>query len=678
MKKITLLLSCFGLFLGASAQTFSDGFEQDTLGLLGPQSNDWRTWSGLGGGADDVSVVNTDNHTAAGSKSIYFSSSDPNGGPSDCILPFGTAPLTTGHFTFKSWFKIPTGKNAYFNFQGTATFGNVYALDCFMDETGAISVQSGGQEVLSSTHPVGSWFELTIDANLNSNTWTLSVDGASKGTWKNAVTQIYAIDIFPVDASAEFWVDDVSYTYVPYVLPNVNGAAVFLDAPRGLIGQSDMLAFTARNLGVTAITSFDISIVHNGGTPVKQSVTGVNIASLASSVVNITTPFVLVAGANNFTATISNVNGAGADGDGSDDVATATTVNAVKAAAGKMLVAEEGTGTWCQWCPRGAVYMDLMSKKYKNNFVGIAIHNSATDPMTLPSYDEAFGALISGYPSAMTDRISVIDPSALEDNFLKRVVVDPAGFLVNGATFDATTRELKVSVTTTIKQNITGDYKLACVITEDSVSGTVKGYNQANAYAGGKSGVMGGFELLANPVPAAKMKYDHVARTLSPSFDGLANAYGASANAGQVFTYNFIYTLPAAWRVNKLNIIGMMIAPDGKIENATTATITEAIANGYIPGIFVGINKVAFAPDAIQLFPNPTNEQTNISINLKDESAVSVEIYTANGALVASKVYGKLIGAYNLPLETQQLSQGIYFVKVNVNNQPSVLKLIKE
>jgi hypothetical protein len=675
MKKITLLFGCLSLFLGASAQTFSDDFEKDTLGLLGPQSAEWRTWTDLGGGPDDVMVVNTANHTASGTKSIYFLSTDPAGGPSDCILPFGAAPLSTGHFTFTSWFKIPTGKTAYFNFQGTATFGKVYTLDCVMDETGAISIQTGGQEVLLTTHPFDTWFKLSLDGNLNSNSWQLLIDDVAKGSWQNGNPAIYAIDIYPANENAEYWMDDVSYTYTPYTLPSVNGAANLLTVPRGLAGQSSQLSFTARNLGTTAITSFDISIVQNSGTPVKQSVTGVNIASLATSVVNITTPFTLALGANVFTATISNVNGAGADGDGNDDVATAT-VNTVQAAAGKMIVAEEGTGTWCQWCPRGAVYMDLMTQKYKKYFAGIAVHNA--DPMTLTAYDAAFGKLIKGYPSALTDRKTVIDPSALEDDFMKRIVVAPAGVLVNGATFDATTRELKVSVTTTIKQNITGDYKMACVITEDSVSGTTTKYDQKNAYAGGASGVMGGFELLPNPVPAAKMKYDHVARILSPSFAGLSNAYGASANTGQVFTYNFIYTLPAAWKVNKLNIIGMMIAPSGTIENATSATVSEAITNGYINGGLVGINKVAFAPDAIQLFPNPANEQTNISINLKTESSVSVEIFSANGALIASKEYGKLIGAYYLPLETQQLSQGMYFVKVNVNNQPSVLKLIKE
>jgi hypothetical protein len=675
MKKITLLLGCLNLFFGISAQTFSDSFENYTLGLLGPQSNAWRTLSGSGGGADDVTVVNTDNHTAGGTKSIYFTSTSPGGGPSDCILPFGSAPLNTGHLTFTAWFKIPTGKTAYFTLQGSATFGDVYTLTCFMDQTGAIYIQTGGQEVLASKHPSDTWFKLSLDGNLNSNSWQLLIDDVSKGTWQNATPAVYAIEIYPPNSKAKYWIDDVSYTYTPYTLPSVNGSANLLTAPLGLAGQSSTLSFTAGNLGKTAITSFDIDVTQNGGTPVKQSVTGVNIASLAAYIVNITNPFTLVAGANIFTATISNVNGAGADGDASDNI-TSTTINVAQAATGKMLVAEEATGTWCQWCPRGAVYMDQMTKKYKDYFTGIAIHNN--DPMTLTTYDNAFDALITGYPSAMTDRVAVIDPIALESNFMKRIVVAPAGFLKNGATFNAITRELKISVTTTIKQHITGDYKIACVLTEDSVSGTTPKYNQANAYAGGASGIMGGFELLPDPVPATKMNYDHVARALSPSFSGLSNAFGASANTGQVFTYNFFYTLPTAWDANQIHIIGMMITPNGVIENATSATIKEATTNGYIPGIVVGINTTVYAPDDIQLVPNPAKDFSNISINLKTESAVTVEIYSIDGALIASKTYGKMIGANYLPIEAQQLSQGMYFVKVNVNNHQSVLKLIKD
>jgi hypothetical protein len=317
-----------------------------------------------------------------------------------------------------------------------------------------------------------------------------------------------------------------------------------------------------------------------------------------------------------------------------------------------------------------------MTSKYDDYYAGIAVHNS--DPMTLTAYDAAIGALISGYPSALVDRGAVIDPSQIEGDFLNRVVIAPEGTIVNGATYNSATRLLKVSVTTTMATNISGNYKVACVITEDSVTGTTTQYNQSNAYAGGASGVMGGFEALPNPVPAAQMNYNHVARALSPSFAGMANAYGASATTGQVFTHNFSFTLPAAWDATQIHIIGMMIEPSGVINNAGTATINEAVANGWLPGMSVGVNTIADAPDAMQLMPNPASTLTSVALNLKNDSEVSMEVYSANGKLVASKVYGKLNGAYNLPIDTQEFAKGIYFVKVSVDGQPTIMKLIKE
>jgi hypothetical protein len=680
MKKATLLIACICSVIGANAQTFSDDFESYTVTtpLLGMQSPNWRTWSSTtGGGAEDVAVVTTDNHTAGGSKSIYFVSTSATGGPDDVILPFNstTSPLTTGQFTFTSWFKIPSGKTAYFNFQGNSTMGNLYVLDCWLDNAGGITIQNSGTTVATGSYTVGSWFELKIDVNLNTNSWNLVVDGTTQATWANTSNQVYAIDIYPADANASFWVDDVSYNVVPYTLPSVNGANNLISVTNGLVGQQRNASVTMRNLGTSTITSFDMSVDLNGGTPLVMNVTGVSIASLATYTVNFSTPFTLAAGVNTFTATIGNVNGAGTDGDTSDDVITQT-LTPVMPAAGKVVVAEEGTGTWCGWCPRGAVYMDAMASKYDAYYAGIAVHNS--DPMTVAAYDAAIGALIAGYPSALVDRQPEVDPSQIEGEFLNRVVIAPEGMIVNGATYNSSTRVLNVSITTTLAANITGNYKVACVITEDSVSGTASGYNQTNYYSGGSNGVMGGFETLANPVPAAQMNYNHVARALSPSFAGMSYAYGSSATSGQVFTHNFSYTLPAAWDANQIHIIGMMIEPSGVINNAGRATIAEAVANGWLPGVSVGVNTIAEAPDAIQLMPNPASTFTNVSLNLKNDSDVSVEVYTATGKLVASKAYGKMNGAYNLPIDTQEFANGVYFVKVSVNGEATILKLIKQ
>ncbi len=673
MKKlITLTLALVAGFTITKAQTFSDDFETYTVGSkLGPQSADWTVWSGATGenGTTDPDVANTDNHTTGGAKSIYFSSTSATGGPVDCVLPFGGSVLNTGQFSFTAWFKVPSTKTAYFNFQGTLppyTGVTMYTLDCWLNADGSLLIANSGTPVITTTHPVGSWFELTINANLNTNSWDLVIDGITMGTWANAINQVGGIDIYPADANASFWVDDVSYNIVPYTLLPLNGAVTNVSVTNGLVTQQRTATAIVRNLGTTAITSFDLNMVANG-TPSNQSVTGVNIASLATYTVTATAPSTLIAGVNTFSATISNVNGLGADGDANDDTKTFT-ITPVQAATGKVVVAEEATGCWCQWCPRGAVYMESMATKYDGYFAGIAVHNN--DVITDSAYNAFIAPQVPGFPSALVDRLPALDPSAMEPDFLTRVQIAPKAFITNSETYNIGTRALDVTITTTFQQAVSGDYRLACVLTEDDVHGTTSAYNQSNAYAGGGSGVMGGFETLPNPVPAAQMYYDHVARTISPDPTGIPNNYGASTTVGQVFTNTFNYVLPAAWNPAKIHIIGLFIDPTGLIDNASTSMISEAQQ--------IGIAEMAGNNNEVTLYPNPSGNNSTIYLNLQKEASVQVAIYNVTGELVAKKEYGKLTGGMILPIESSQFSSGLYFVNVTIDGKLTTKKLVKQ
>lgn len=95
----------------------------------------------------------------------------------------------------------------------------------------------------------------------------------------------------------------------------------------------------------------------------NQSYSALTMNSLAEQSFTLTTPINLVAGSNIMTYTVSNVNVSGPDDDAADDISSVM-VSPVVPALGKMVVGEEATGTWCQWCPRGAVYMDLFETDY--------------------------------------------------------------------------------------------------------------------------------------------------------------------------------------------------------------------------------------------------------------------------------------------------------------------------
>jgi hypothetical protein len=359
-----------------------------------------------------------------------------------------------------------------------------------------------------------------------------------------------------------------------------------------------------------------------------------------------------------------------------DDTKTIT-INPIVPATGKRVVAEEGTGTWCPWCVRGDVYMDLLTERYGDFFIGIAVHNA--DPMTVEAYDASIGGMISGYPSGLVDRGVEYDPSQFEIPFLERIQIAPKAFIENGASWDAATRTLNVSATADFQETVTGNYKVAVVLTEDAVTGTASGYAQANAYAGGNNGAMGGYEDLPSPVPANQMVYDHVARAISPSFAGLPNAYMGMMNAGDVSTHNFTFVLPSEWDETNMHIVAMVLAPDGTIDNASSASITDAIANGYVSGTsVVGITETQ-APDAqIQLYPNPTNGLSHIALNLTNQTEVTVEIYSIDGKRIASKYYGSLNGNVQLPIQSDRWNNGMYKIKVITNDSYSVHNLIKQ
>ncbi|NDA99346.1 MAG: T9SS C-terminal target domain-containing protein, partial [Flavobacteriia bacterium] len=335
-----------------------------------------------------------------------------------------------------------------------------------------------------------------------------------------------------------------------------------------------------------------------------------------------------------------------------DDVAEDNTlsnsINPVVPALGKMVIGEEATGTWCQWCPRGAVFMDQFETKYNQFWEGIAVHNG--DPMTDVEYDSGIGAFIGGYPSAIVDRGTEVDPSGMSPDFFARLQIPPVATLINGATWDPISRILNVSVKADFALAANNSYKLACVLTEDDVTGTGSGYNQSNAYAGGGNGVMGGFELLPSSVPAAQMVYDHVARAIAPSFTGEANSFPATVLAGQSHTLNFSFTLPATWDENSINIIGLLLNPQGGIDNAGKATIAEAVANGYVAGLstIYGEN----LEKMVTVYPNPASSKTTIHLNLESQASVVLSLLDVSGKVLSSKNYGSLNGSWNLDLNT--------------------------
>jgi len=665
MKK-TFLLFLMGTMASISiSQTFSDDFESYSVeSYLGSSSPDWTTWSGAEGGAEDVQI--TDNNASSGSKAIYFSSTAANGGPADVVLPFDQV-YNSGNFSFEANFYVEAGKGAYFNLQGTLVVAQVWALDCYMLEDGTLKLSNQGTPYINANYPSAQWFNLRVEMDLTSNVWELFIDNVSQGSFSNPTGQIGILDLYPVNPAGQggngisgFFVDDISYTHLPATLPPLNGGVSFISQISGIAGLSYDVIATARNLGEFEINSFDLTYNYNG-IDITENITGLNLASLETYEHTFGTALTPVLGNNDLTVTISNVNGVSPDDDSSDD-SKVISIDPIVPAEGKVVVGEEATGTWCQWCPRGAVYMDLFEEQYGDYWVGIAVHNG--DPMTDATYDTGIGSMIGGYPSAVVDRGADVDPSAMNADFLDRLLTEPSGVVTNGAIWDPVTRELQVSVKSTFSQSVNNDYRLACVLSEDGVTGTDAGYNQSNAYAGGGNGVMGGYESLPSSVPAAQMVYDHVARAIAPSFDGSSVFFPANVNAGESVVSNYFFTLPADWDADNMHIIGLLISPDGRIDNAGSTSISEAVSNGYELGPNLGeTNPLDFQiDDVLKLYPNPTSAKLNVTLDMGNSNMNELKVYNYKGQVIENFNLKAQFGSWTYTLDVAKFAPGVYAV----------------
>jgi hypothetical protein len=339
------------------------------------------------------------------------------------------------------------------------------------------------------------------------------------------------------------------------------------------------------------------------------------------------------------------------------------------AQAEKFVVLEEKTGTWCGWCPYGTVaFAELEASE--PNFIGIAVHNS--DPMENAPYDDQSAAAFpgfTGYPYAVADRIEGDHAFYASAGFATRETEAVAADIsVTGTISDGV---MTIVVTADFEEATSGDWRLAAAVTEDGVTGTGSSYAQANYFAGGGAGDLSGaghdWHTSPNPVPAADMVYDHVARAMgNDMLSGDSGSLPSAVAVDESHSYTYTVDVAADWDVANLHVVGMLIEPSGTINNAGKATV----------GV-VGIEEDVANTFAITAYPNPASDFINLTVELQEASSVSIEVVNMLGAVVST------IETQNLPAGTQyneldlsDLTEGVYFVKTTVNETVDMQKII--
>lgn len=512
----------------------------------------------------------------------------------------------------------------------------------------------------------------TATANFTNTLTSIAAEGSS-GFVKHAISLAafagQSINVAFVNKSNDMyilWIDDINVTSITNIDAQMVGLSQF--------------RFEKTNTNVTIsgdvynngapITDLTISWT-DGGAPNSATFSGLNIAPYGTYTFSHTIPFnKSVTGEYTINAAITSVNSGATESDITNNAGSAI-ISTVANPPVKNTVFEEGTGTWCGWCPRGAVAMEYMDNKHTDGtFIGIAVHNN--DPMTVTAYDA--GAAFSGFPGANVDRL-LLGESVSNTGFdnlysVMSTLVAPVATSCN-MTFNKSTRALTINASAAFKTTISSSINLLAVMVEDDVHGTDAGYNQTNYYSSSSqnialTGAGHNWQTETNPVPAANMYYSHVGRALlSGNYNGDAGSVAGPIVDGYTATHTFNYTIPTDQNQDKMHIVIMAI-------DATTGVVYNASETKF--HYTTGVEAVEAADINMNVVPNLVNGG-DVNVNFNANGKAYVSVYNFAGQVAYQQNLGTVNGATQVKVNTDNMTAGAYFVALTVNGVTYVRNL---
>jgi len=516
-----------------------------------------------------------------------------------------------------------------------------------------------GVATRSASGPWHSVWEISPTSNVGPEIKILNISNADVGSSTFQFCFYIKGNLYNID----YWYVDDVILFTPYP---TDASLAGVTLPKYAAPNTPLtLKGVVKNLGMNAITSYDVAYTIDGGPANVYQVTGVNLQLGGTDDFTHNVPLLFdVPGSHTVQVYLQNINGSPDPNPSNDTVVRE--VGVVSSVPDRKLFAEEATGGWCGWCVRGICFMDYMAETYPDQWIGVAVHNG--DPMVYAPYDGAISQIIpgfQGYPSCTIDRVNNIDPQDLETYFQTMVTeISPAKIFIEQFDYNPTTRVVNFNLRTEFVYDITDEVRFCAVISEDSVHGTTTAWNQANYYAGGSNGPMCGFESLPSTIPAADMYYQHVARVILSGPFGTPNSITPPTTNGTSHTWPFTYTLPAGWNYDKLHFIGLLINSNTKEVLNATDVITS----------HVGIKN---PPKDIKLsvYPNPFTNSTSVVFTLDKQANVNVKLLNPMGQLVYSNNGAQFAAGENKIVIDGQFKQGLYLLEVTVGSEKYTTKV---
>jgi len=209
------VLTIFTLSNAMMAQNIIDDFESYDLGVIGPQSEHWTTWSGAEGPNIGEEAEVTDAQAASGNKSLYIDDSQVT----DVILLLGN--VDCGHFDLSWNVFVPDEKLGYYNIQDDENPGVQWNIEVYFGVVEGVAIPGSAQVVINSVvvetfeYPVGEWFALKHDIDLDNDLMQVFVNDERVYEMDYTDMKIGGANFYSSDPDFnEMYIDDVSFTSI--------------------------------------------------------------------------------------------------------------------------------------------------------------------------------------------------------------------------------------------------------------------------------------------------------------------------------------------------------------------------------------------------------------------------------------------------------------------------------
>lgn len=312
----------------------------------------------------------------------------------------------------------------------------------------------------------------------------------------------------------------------------------------------------------------------------------------------------------------------------------------------------------CCPCIEAACYEDSVVSQ-KANYAIANIYTVKSDVLYNAEGRVPDSVWAFGHPAILFDRFifphrtsvqrpvsTVNNIDVVNDMHERERYFSPLRVSFHASSFNTTTRELKVKLKARVYDTLSGDLRFNLYLTEDSIV----------AWQG-----------CATPDPNNYI-HRHVVRKMCGGGWGQSGSLPATLYPGQDYLYEFVYTVPTAYKTNRIELIGLVQQYHNDLGKRFVLN-SEKI--GFNQSLTLSAGKPVAADD-ISVYPNPVTDQ--VFITNSNGKTLTINLLTIDG-----KELRRTTVTTKSTLDMSNLPTGSYLLRIA--DEQSVIKtttLIKQ